>query len=106
MSFRRQVGWALTRGLGAGLAGVMLAFATVILEVHGLRPLQDVAAALSMALIAGGALLALGGGVVRPLQRWAFLHGMPSGRLRQHVLDQPALRWWDRIDADGRACDD
>jgi hypothetical protein len=106
MSFRRQVRWALTRGLAAGVAGVMLAFAAVIFEASGIGFWQDVTGIAAMGLIAGGAILGLGGAFARPLQRWAFRHGMPSGRLRAFVLARAPLRWWVWVDADGRDRDD
>ena len=84
---------------------IVLAFATVILEAYevGYRaPL----AWLTMGLISGGAMLALVGGVMRPMQRWMFRQGMPSGRLRPVVLDRPVLRWWYWVEADGQARDD
>jgi hypothetical protein len=106
VNFRGQVRWALTRGIGAGSVGVVLAFVTVIFELYGLRLLQDVTGAVTMALIAGGALLGLGGGIVRPAQRWLFLRGTPAGRLRAAVLRWPILRWWYWIDGNGQARDD
>ena len=105
MSFRRQVRWALTRGLaavalGAGFGPVAVALQRVSLPGAGL------AAGLSMGLILCGAMLFLWGGLVRPLQRRVFLGGMPSGRLRRLVLDRPALRWWYGVTTDGQARDD
>ena len=106
MTFRAQVRWALTRGLGAGAVGVVLAFVAVILEAQALRFWQDVAGFAAVGLISGGALLVLGGAFARPLQRWAFRHGMPAGRWRDLVLRQPVLRWWVWADADGRDRDE
>lgn len=106
MTFRRQVRWALTRGLAAGVMGVGLAFAAVILEAHGIRFWKDVTGFAAMGLIAVGTILGLGGAFARPLQRWAFRHGMPAGRLRVFVLARPLLRWWVWVDADGRDRDE
>ena len=105
MRFRRQVRWALTRGIGAVLTGIVLAIVTVTLEAFEVRNLA-LLGWLTMWLMAGGAMLALAGGVMRPAQRWALQHGMPSGRLRQVMLDRPILRWWYWVEADGRARDD
>lgn len=101
MTFRRQVRRALTGGLAAGGAGVCLAFAAALPEARGVPLWQDAAAFAAMGLIAGGALAVLGGALVRPLQRWAFRHGMPSGRLRAFALREPVLRWWFWVDEDG-----
>ena len=81
-------------------AGVALAFATVIFEAHGLW-LADPLALLTMGLIAGGAVLALVGGVMRPIQQVVFRRGIPGGRLRELVLRQAVLRWWYGIDGGG-----
>ena len=86
-------------------AGVALAFATVTFEAFGLW-LADPLALLTMSLIAGGAMLALAGGVMRPIQQAAFRRGIPGGRLREMVLRQAVLRWWYGIDGGGQARDD
>lgn len=105
MSFRAQVRWALTRGVGVAVAGALLAFPTVVLETRGMW-LAGPFGILTMVLIAGGAMLALVGGVMRPAQRLVFRHGLPTGRLRGLVLDRPALRWWYGLDESGQARDD
>ncbi len=102
MSFARQVRRALKWGVAAGLAGVLLAFVSVLLEAYGHRLAAGVTGMATMGLIAGGAMLGLAGGVVRPAQRWMFRHGMPSGRLRGFALRQPVLRWWLWVDGNGR----
>lgn len=102
MSFSRQVWRALAWGAGAGLAGMLLAFVTVVLEAQEWRRMQGVAAIATMGLIGGGAMLGLAGGMARPAQRWMFRHGMPSGRLRGFVLRWRALRWWLWVDGNGR----
>jgi hypothetical protein len=106
MTFRGQVRWALTRGLAAGALGVVLAFAAVIFEAQEWPFWQDAAGFAAVGLICGGALLVLGGAFARPLQRWAFRHGLPSGRLRTFVLARPVLRWWVWADADGHDRDE
>jgi hypothetical protein len=100
------VRWALTRGVGAVVAGVSLAFLTIILERYGYRIAQQFAAFVTVMLISGGAFLALFGGVARMAQRWVFRHGMPSGRLREIVLRHPVLRWWYGVDCGGQAVND
>lgn len=105
MRFRRQVRWALTRGIGAILAGVVLAFVTVLLEAYGYR-LAGPLGILTMILISGGAMLGLVGGVMRPLQRGVFRRGMPAGRMRDVIRTRPVLRWWYGIDASGQARDE
>ncbi|MFC3088306.1 hypothetical protein [Tabrizicola soli] len=92
-----QARWALTRGLGAAAVGAVLAFATVIAEADGLW-LADPLGLATMGLIAGGAMLALAGGIMRPLQQAAFRRGIPAGRLRELVQRQALLRWWFGID--------
>jgi hypothetical protein len=106
MTFRAQVRWALTRGVAAVAAGVVLAFAAVIFEAQGLRVWQDVAGFSAVGLICGGAMLVLAGAFARPLQRWGFRHGMPSGRWRAFVLGRAPLRWWVWVDANGRDRDE
>lgn len=106
MTFRRQVRWALTRGLCAGAAGVLLAFVAVTLEAYANRPWQGVVAWASVGLLMVGALLVLGGGLARPLQRLAFRHGMPSGAMRALALRHRALRAWLWVNEDGRDRDD
>ena len=105
MRFGAEVRWAWTRGIGAGLAGVILAFATVIAETYELR-VQAPLGVLTMLLISGGAMLVLVGGLMRPLQRVVFRHGMPSGRLREAILRRRALRWWYGLDEFGQERDD
>lgn len=102
MNFAAQVRRALGWGVGAGLAGVLLAFVSVLLEARGYRLMSGVTGMATMGLIAGGAMLGLAGGVVRPAQRRMFRHGMPSGRLRGLMLRRPALRWWLWVDGNGR----
>ena len=97
--------WALTRGGLAVAAGVALAFAAVTSEAYGLW-LADPLGLLTMILIAGGAMLALAGGVMRPIQQAAFRRGVPGGRLREMVLRHAILRWWYGIDGGGQARDD
>lgn len=97
--------WALTRGGLAVAAGVVLAFATVTAEAYGLW-LADPLGLVTMALIAGGAMLALGGGVMRPIQQAAFRRGLPGGRLRALVLRHRVLRWWYGVEGAGQARDD
>ena len=106
MSFRRQVRWALTRGVAAVVAGVCLAFVTIIFELYEYRIAQQVTGFVTVILISGGAFLALFGGVARMAQRWAFHHGMPSGRLRDLVIRHPVLRWWYGVDSGGQAVND
>ncbi|WP_146038033.1 hypothetical protein [Tabrizicola aquatica] len=98
--------WALTRGIAAILLGVCLAFVTVIFELYGHRIAQQVSGIMTVALISGGALMALLGGAARMGQHWMFLRGMPAGRLRSLVLRHPVLRWWYGVDCDGQAVDD
>lgn len=86
-------------------AGVALAFVTVTFEAYGLG-LADPLGLLTMSLIAGGAMLALVCGVMRPIQQAAFQRGIPGGRLREMVLRQAVLRWWYGIDGGGQARDD
>lgn len=105
MSFRSQVRRARAWGIGAILAGLILAVVTFILEDRA-PWLANLLAVLTMALIAGGALLALVGGVMRPLQRLAFRHGLPAGRLRDLVQRQERLRWWYGLDENGQTRDD
>ena len=102
MRFAAQVRWALRWGAAAGLAGVLLAFVAVVLEARGYRLMSGVAGMATMGLIAGGAMLGLAGGVVRPAQRLMFRHGMPSGRLRGFALRRPLLRWWLWVDGNGQ----
>lgn len=102
MNFSAQVRRALRWGVMAGLAGVLLAFVSVLLEARGYRLMSGVTGIATMGLIAGGAMLGLAGGVVRPAQRWMFRHGMPSGRLRGFALRQPVLRWWLWVDGNGQ----
>lgn len=102
MTFAAQVRRALRWGIGAGLAGVLLAFVAVVLEAQGYRLMSGMTGIATMGLIAGGAMLGLAGGVVRPAQRWMFRHGMPPGRLRGLMLRLPVLRWWLWVDGNGR----
>ncbi len=102
MNFAARVRRALTWGVVAGLAGVLLAFVSVLLEAWGYRLMSGVTGIATMGLIAGGATLGLAGGVARPAQRWMFRHGMPSGRLRGFALRQPVLRWWLWVDGNGQ----
>jgi hypothetical protein len=106
MSFRGQVRRAFMIGLTVAALGFGLALAAVIFDMVGLRLPGQAAAWVSMLLIAAGALCGLAGAVARPVQRWAFLHGMPSGRLRAFALRQPVLRWWVWVDEAGRGRDD
>jgi hypothetical protein len=100
-----QARWALTRGLAAVAAGLVLAFAAVTAEAYGLW-IADLLGIGTMLLVAGGAMVAAVGGILRPLQQKAFRHGIPGGRLRDLVLRQPVLRWWYGVDAGRRARDD
>ena len=106
MSFRGQVRRAFLIGLALGAAGLFAGLVAVVLETLGQRVVADMLASLSMVLIAVGGLVGLGGGIARPAQRWAFRHGMPSGRLRGFALRQPALRWWLWVDEAGQTRDD
>lgn len=102
MTFRRQVRWALTRGGAAVVAGGGLALAAVLLEAGGYAGASRAAAVASVGLIAGGALLVLGGAVARPAQRAAFRGGLPAGRLRDWGQRHALLRWWYWVDETGR----
>ena len=102
MTFRRQVRRALAGGLAAGAAGVGLAFGAVVLEAFEVALWPDVAGIGAMVLMAGGAMVVLAGALARPLQRLAFRHGMPAGRLRALALRWPVLRWWLWVDEGGR----
>lgn len=106
MTFLAQVRRAFRAGLALAALGLALGLAAVLLEAGGLHGMGQVAAWLSVLMIAAGAMWGLAGGVARPIQRWGFLHGAPSGRLRAFVLRQPTLRWWYWVDEAGRERDD
>ncbi|MDP3197279.1 hypothetical protein [Tabrizicola sp.] len=106
MTFRGQVRWALTRGIAAVVVGAALAFVTIVFELYGYRIAQQVTGLLTVFLISSGTFLALLGGLARPAQRWALLHGLPAGRLRDVILGSNLLRRWYWVDGAGRARDD
>lgn len=86
--------------------GVVLAFVAVIFEAYEHGVLQKVTGTVAVALISLGSLLAMVGGLMRPAQRWMFLHGLPAGRMRDAVLSRSMLRWWHGVGPDGQAAHD